>query len=197
MTSVFRIRLDKPPQFVLPLWPSIDYLLCQYHHVRHLDGGSGIMVIEIKRYKKNTFTLSDGSVIRPGDTILELHLNNNWFKKKRKLNLTTPQLNRQILASFARDLSVLSVKIGDGTLDDVVALHGCTHLGRGARRLGFQVEALPDTTWKKWARFYLAGLVRVYGARRKEFSALDELPELEEVWLSIPELLKRYSPGQA
>jgi hypothetical protein len=151
------------------------------------------MVIELRCYKKNTFTLADGSAIRPGDTLLELHLNNNWFKKKRKLNLTTPQLNRQILAAFSQDLGTLARKIGDGTFGDVVAIHGCTHLGSGARRLGFQVESLPETTWKRWARFYLAGLVQVYSARRKEVFGSDELPDIEEVWFSIPELLKRYS----
>jgi hypothetical protein len=189
---VFQIRLDKPPGVVLPLWPLIDYLLCRYHHIKPLCGGGGIMAIELRHYYKNTLTLADGSEIRTGDTILELHMNNHWFKERRKLNLTISQLTPQILASFAQDLSILARKINDGIFGNVTALRGCTHLDSGARRLGFQVEAFPNTVWKKWAQFYLAGLVQIYDPRRKEASRSNKPLELKEVWLSKRELLRRY-----
>ena len=150
------------------------------------------MAIEVRHYKKNTLTLADGSEIKAGDTILELHLNNKWFKERRNLNLTASQLVQQMLASFAKDLSILTRQIDCGIFGDVAALHGCTHLGRGARRLGFQVEELPDTKWKKWAQFYLAGLVQVYDPRRNEDFRSNRPIELKEVWLSKPELLRRY-----
>jgi hypothetical protein len=154
------------------------------------------MATELRRHKKAAFTLVDGSVVRPGDTIVELHMNNKWYKERRRLNLTIPELDRQILTAFAQDLHALSVKIEAGVFGDVVAIHGCTHLGSGARRLGFQVEALPESTWKKWARFYLAGLVRVYGPQPRDAPGPDRPLELKEVWLSRMELFKRYGPGQ-
>jgi hypothetical protein len=119
-------------------------------------------------------------------------MNNNWFKERHKLNLTTSQLLRQIFTSFTMDLSILARKINDGIFGDVAALHGCTHLGSGARRLGFQVKELPNSTWKKWAQFYLAGLVQVYDPRRNKASRSNRPLELKEVWLSKPELLRRY-----
>jgi hypothetical protein len=184
--------MNKPPGFVLFLWPLVDSLLCRYYHIRPLGEGSGIMAVEVRQYKKNTLTLTDSSEIKAGDTILELHMNNNWFKERRKFNLTTSQLVQQIFASLVKDLSILTKKIDDGIFGDIAALHGCTHLGSGARHLGFQVKELPNTTWKQWAQFYLAGLVQVYDPRRNEVSRSNRPLELKEIWLSKSELSRRY-----
>lgn len=160
-----------------------------------MSGGCGIMAIEVRHYKKNTLTLADGSEIKAGDTVLEIHINNNWFKERRKFNLTTSQLLRQMLVSFTKDLSILAGKIDEGIFGDVAALRGCTHLGSGARYLGFQVRKLPDTTWKKWAQFYLAGLVQVYDPRRNKIFRSNRPIELKEVWLSKTELFRKYGSG--
>jgi hypothetical protein len=154
--------------------------------------GSGIVAVEVRRNKRHTFTLTDGSEIKARDTILELHINNNWFKERHKLNLTAPHMTRDMLVSFADDLGILAKEMDNGMFDNVAALHGCTHLGIAARRLGFQVEELPNTLWKRFAQFYISGLVEVYGPRRSEAFGSNEPLELKEVWLSKRELLRRY-----
>jgi len=156
--------------------------------------GSGIMSVEVRHKKRHIFTLTDGSEIKAGDTILELHIHNNWFKERHKLNLTAPHVSRDMLVSFAHDLGILAKEMDNGIFDNVAALHGCTHLGVAARRLGFQVEELPNTLWKKFAQFYISGLVQVYGPRRAEAFRPDEPLELKEVWFSKRELLRRYGP---
>jgi hypothetical protein len=157
-----------------------------------LTMGSGIVAVEVRRNNGHTFTLTDGSEIKARDTILELHINNNWFKQRHKLNLTTSRLARDMLVSFAHDLGILAKEFDNGIFDNVAALHGCTHLGIAARRLGFQVEELPNTLWKRFAQFYICGLVQVYGPRRSEAFRSNKPLELKEVWLSKPELLRRY-----
>jgi hypothetical protein len=154
--------------------------------------GSGIVVVEIRRNKRHRFTLADGSEIKAGDTILELHINNNWFKERHKLNLTAPQMTRGMLVSFAHDLGILAKEMDNGIFDNAVALHGSTHLGVAARRLGFQVEELPNTLWKRFAQFYISGLVQVYGPRRSQAFKSNEPLELKEIWFSKRELLRRY-----
>jgi hypothetical protein len=154
--------------------------------------GSGIMLIEIRHNKRHTFTLTDGSEIKAGDTILELHINNNWFKERHKLNLTAPHVTRDMLVSFAHDLGILAKEMDNGIFDNVAALHGCTHLGVAARRLGFHVEELPNTLWKRFAQFYVSGLVQIYGPQRAEAFMSNKPLELKEVWLSKRELLRRY-----
>ena len=187
-----QIRLDKPPAFVLPLWPLIDGLLRRCHHMLPVPGGSGIIFVEVRRNDAHTVTLTDGSQIKVGDMILEIHINNNWFKQRHKLNLTTSRVARDMLVSFAHDLGILAKELDDGAFSNCVALHGCTHIGVAAGRLGFQVGELPNSLWKKFARFYVSGLAQAYGPRRSRAGGSDGPIELEEVWLSKRELLKRY-----
>ena len=186
------MRIDRPPAFVLILWPFIDGILRRCHHMIPLTGGSGAVFAEVRRNNGHAVRLNDGSEIKAGDTIVELHLNNNWFRERHKLNLTTARLARDILLSFAQDLHVLAKELDTGIFSNAVALHGCTHIGSITGRLGFQVEELPDSLWKRFARFYISGLGQVYGPRRSEASRSSEPIELQEVWFSKRELLRRY-----
>lgn len=77
----------------------------------------------------------------------------------------------------------------------MTALHGTTLLHVAARRLGFQVDELPDTLWKKGAHFYTVGLMQVYHLRGDEVPGFkDKSWELKEIWLSRATLLAQYSP---
>jgi hypothetical protein len=154
--------------------------------------GSGAVLVEVRHHNGQTVILTDGSEIKRGDAILELHINNNWFRQRHELNLTTARVAREMLVSFAHDLGVLAKELDDGAFSNCVALHGCTHIGVAAGRLGFQAEELPDSLWKKFARFYISGLAHVYGPRRSRAFRSTGPIELQEVWLSKRELLRRY-----
>jgi len=184
----------EPPRFVLILWPVIDKLLRAIYHIRPLKAdGSGIIHFNLRRYKGPTKILNDGSKVKTGDTIIELHLNNDWFKRRRKLNIKAPQSLREIRGCFEHDLCFLAQQIASGMFGNITALHGSTLLHAGAKRLGFQVEELPNTLWRKGAYFYMAGLMQVSHLRGDKVSRIREKPwELKEVWLSRAALLTRY-----
>ena len=184
------------PQFVLLLWPMVDRLLRTIYHIKPVKAdGRGIICFDLRRYKGPSRILNDGSEVRTGDTIIELHLNNTWFKGRRKLNLKASQSPREFLSCFAQDLRFLAQQITSGMFGNITALHGSTLLDVAARRLGFQVDKLPDGLWKKGGRFYVAGLMQVYHLRGDKASRLREKSwELKEVWLSRAALLTRYGP---
>ena len=186
----------EPPLFVLLLWPVVDRLLRSIYHIKPLKvDGSGIICFDLRRYKGPIRVLNDGSEVKTGDTIIELHLNNAWFKRRRRLNLRASQSPWEFLGCFAQDLHFLAQQITSGMFGNVTALHGSTLLDVAARRLGFQVDRLPDSLWKKGGRFYMAGLMRVYHLRGDKVSGLRQKPwELKEVWLSRAALLTRYGP---
>ena len=186
-----------PPRCVLIFWPVADRLLRVIEHIRPLKADNdGIIRFSLGHYKGVTRVLDDGSEVKAGDTIMELHLNNEWFKRRRKLNLSASQSPREFLGCLARDLHILAEQVAGGTFgNNIAALHGSTILHVAARRLGFQVGELPDSLWKKGARFYMAGLMQVYHLRGDEVSGRGEkLWELKEVWLSKAALLSRYGP---
>jgi len=186
----------EPPQFVLLLWPVVDRLLRSIYHIKPLKvDGSGIICFDLRRYKGPIRVLNDGSKVKTGDTIIEIHLNNAWFKRRRKLNLRASQSPREFLGCFAQDLRFLAQQITSGMFGNITALHGSTFLDVAARRLGFQVDELPDSLWKKRARFYMAGLMQVYHLRGDKVSGLREKRwEPKEVWFSRASLLTRYGP---
>jgi hypothetical protein len=190
------MQKGEPPLFVLLLWPVVDRLLRSIYHIKPLkDDGSSIICFDLRRYKGPIRVLDDGSKVRTGDTIIELHLNNYWFKRRRKLNLLASQSPREFLGCFAQDLHFLAQQITSGMFGNVTALHGSTLLDVAARRLGFQIDKLPDSLWKKGGRFYMAGLMRVYHLRGDKVSRIREKPwELKEVWLSRAALLTKYGP---
>jgi hypothetical protein len=185
-----------PPSFALIFWPVVDRILTLVGHIRRLNvDDSGIVRLSLHRYKGSTRVLNDGSEVRTGDTLIELHMNNDWFKRRRKLNLRISQSPWEILDCFEQDLRLLAQQVVDGRFGGVVALRGVTFLHTGAKRLGFQVDELPDSLWKKGARFYMAGLVRIYNLRTDDTPRRRGRPtELKEIWLSKSALLSRYGP---
>lgn len=185
-----------PPRFVLLLWPAVERLLRAIHHIRPLKAdGSGIINFNLRHYKGPTKVLNDGSAVKTGDTTIELHVNNAWFKRRRKLNIRASQSPREFLGCFSQDLHFLAQQIASGMFADITALHGNTLQHVAATRLGFQVDELPDSLWKKGAYFYMAGLMQIYHLRGGEVAGLREKTwELKEVWLSRAALLTKYGP---
>ena len=187
---------NMPPRFVLLLWPVVDKLLRVIRHIRPLKAdGSGIVSLDIRHYNGRTIVLNDGSKVKTGDPIIEIHLNNVWFKRRRELNIKASQFPWEILGCLEQDLHFLAQQVVNGKFEGVVALHGSTLLHVGAKRLGFQVEELPQSLWKKGAYFYMAGLMQIYNLRAGEAPKRSEkIWELKEVWLSRAALLTRYGP---
>ena len=185
-----------PSRFVLIFWPAVDRLLTLVGRIRPLKADhSSIIRFSLHRCKGPTRVLDDGSEVRIGDTLIELHMNSEWFKRRRKLNLSISKSPWEILNCFEEDLRFLAQQVVDGKFEGVAALRGVTFLHTGAKRLGFQVDKLPDSPWKKGTCFYMAGLMRIYNLRA------DETPkrrgwsgELKEIWLSKAALLSRYGP---
>jgi hypothetical protein len=173
-----------------------DRLLRVIYHIRPLkDDDSNIIRFNLRHYKDPTRVLNDGSEVKTGDIIIELHLSNDWFKRRRNLNLSASQSPREFLGCYAQDLHLLAKQVASGRFGNITALHGITILHVAARRLGFQIDELPDNLWKKGARFYMIGLMQVYHLRGDEVSGLREKPwELKEVWLSRAALLTKYGP---
>ncbi len=182
------------PRFVLVLWLVMQKLIRMFYHVKPLRGdGNDILCVKLRRHNARPITLADGSEIKTGDRIIELHLNNAWFKKMRKLNLKASGSLRESLHCAKQDLSFLAEQIGGGMFDKVTALHGITPQHAIARRLGFQVEELPNTLWKKGAEFYIAGLMQIYFLGTTErFKITGKPVKLKEIWLSRAALLRRY-----
>ncbi|GAB7388170.1 hypothetical protein BSNK01_20070 [Bacillaceae bacterium] len=133
------------------LWRVWDLFYPKAVGLRHIDkDGRNIFRVALRKYRGPVLYASDGSIIRPGDIIGELHLYNLvlWEKLQRTNNevrwamIALQEVRRSLpaLAAFLRH---------DPQGKRMKALIARTILHRGARQLGFEVQDIPPGLYAK------------------------------------------------
>ncbi len=133
----------------------------------------------LRRHSGPNLVLSDGTEVRRGDLIAELHLENQELY--RRLSTDGEAAPWRLLRNAHQDLAAL-----DGILPaGVVAVHGLTLVHPAARRLGFEVRPLPESPGSRLVRFFMMGLLAIYHPRGiHRVQSITERDRPAEVWLS-------------
>ena len=188
--------LSTPPRLLLWLWPLLDRMISRCLRIEPLrKDKTGIINIEHRRHRGLPVRLDDGTTVNPGDPLLELHLNNAWFRHhRRNLADADGEVRWRTTSAFAEDLRYLARQMQEGGPNtEITALHGRTTLSPQAKRLGFTVVALPHRLRQRLTMFYLNGLRRIYYfGKGKGYAKHRKPPILNEVWMSKSRLLERY-----
>jgi len=136
----------------LRVWLWWERLTTWWWRLRPVRPG-GLLLYSVQVWKGPPVRLADGTEVRPGDRVAELHLHNALFPR-RATDSPWPHL-----ATLRQDLDCLRDLLAR---DRLVAAHGVTVFGEAARRLGFEVRPLPPSAWWRLVRFFLWGLRAVY-----------------------------------
>lgn len=136
----------------LRVWLWWERLTTWWWRLRPVRPG-GLLLYSVQRWKGPTVRLRDGTTVRPGDRIVELHLHNALLSGS---GTDSPWPH---LLTLRQDLAGLRELLARHRL---VAAHGVTLFGEAARRLGFEVRPLPPSPWWRLVRFFLWGLRAVY-----------------------------------
>jgi hypothetical protein len=151
---------------------------------------NALIALHVMRYRGRPLVLADGTPMRRGDRVAELHLQN-------RLGVRLMQQGDQwkFLAALRKDFRALAEWMAsDPALADVRAIWGTTILSRAAPRFGFMVRARPPTLLRWLERFFLQGLLVIFSQegidRLKHGKVLRQYPQ--EVWMSRAQLLQRY-----
>jgi hypothetical protein len=141
----------------------------------------------ISRYRGHTTRLADGALVRRGDRILHLHLDNRFLAAVS----TTGELKPWSLVELARvDLDHLAAEVASGRLGDVRAIRGVGLLAEATRRVGFEVRPLPHSM--RWALIRHVLALVVTSHHRAGAKDLDRgVPWPAEAWMSSQTLLMR------
>ena len=151
----------------------------------------GLLRFSVARYRGAPLGLRDGTVVFPGDRLLELHLANDRLGRLGAAGVSPWRLLEQLRA----DLEALARTLEVGRLGDVRAVHGTTLLAAAGPRLGFELTE-PRHTWSlRLHRFFFAGLVALHNPRGARALARKGRRWPGELWLSRAELLRRYGSG--
>ena len=157
---------------------------------------SGALRMRLIRQRCGPIRLVDGTLIRRGDLIGELHLNNILALQ---LTERTPWRLEHAATDDLRALARWVEQQPESKRP--VAFHGRTFLGRAAQRVGFATSPCPHTPYILLFRFYLHGLMVLYSRegwrRMRRGRARTGLPS--EIWMSTAGLLRSYgsNPGFA
>jgi len=186
-----------PPRVVLWLWPFLDSVFSWWLGIKPLrEDRSGIISIELRRHRGHPLKLDDDGEIKPGDLVIELHLNNARFLQERKQANSPIEALWEVTSAFADDLKYLTQQLVEGRFSpEIKAIHGVTLLHAPVRRAGFTVRELPYSLWKRLTCFYHIGLMQTYnlqGAKRLTVGTKPFI--LKEMWMSRSKLLEKYRP---
>jgi len=186
-----------PPQFILWLWPFLDRVFSRWLGIKPLrEDRIGIISVELRRHRSRPLKLDDGGEIKPGDLVIELHLNNARFLHERKKTNSPVKALWEVTSAFADDLKYLAQQLVEGRFSpEIKAIHGVTLLHAPVRRAGFTVRELPDSLWKRLTRFYHIGLMQTYNLQGAKRLTVGTKPfTLKEMWMSRSKLLEKYRP---
>lgn len=177
------------PRGLLAVWPRWEHFALTMWPTCRIPGSSrGVLRVRFAPYRGETLTLPDGTEIRPGMIVGELHCNNQVM-----LDMTGHGTN--VYRAAREDLHCLAHWIAQPGFDvNVEAFFGVTLIAKAAARLGFSVRALPRTLRRRLDRMFMTGLLVLYTpdglSRVDKGTTVRSYPQ--EVWFSRRELLRRY-----
>jgi hypothetical protein len=182
------------PRRVLWIWRGWEELAHALWPLQSIPGSAHDFVrVRFHTYRGPVFQLDDGQVIHTGDRVGEIHFNSRvlaGYQSRRGSE------KWKIATVFADDLRAMATWMESlGSARRVVAFHGLTVLGRATKRFGFTRTQLRGRLRRRSERLFLTGLVILYSA--EGFERLTDpkfqLEDAQEVWISVSEVLRRYS----
>ncbi len=185
---------------VLRIWLFLDIMVSWHLNSKPLRQDKITTInLRLRRHRGEPVKLDDGSVVNPKDLLIELHLNNTWFLRKRTMMHSPGKTGWEFLSAFSEDLNYLAKQVSEGIFaSEIKAIHARTLLrqDQGSQRLGFTVMDLPNTLWKRLSQFYLAGLRQAYYPERARRPIAKAKPLVrKEIWMSRRKLLQSYGPS--
>jgi hypothetical protein len=122
-------------------------------------GPGGTVGVRKELHRGRNVTLRDGTVIHPGDTLLEVHLNN---ARLSEVAAASAGGHWDALRAAKRDIRWLMEEVREGGFGEVHALHGFTQYGLAARWAGFEMREARAGLKSHLDHFFMRGLARIY-----------------------------------
>lgn len=169
------------------LWP-VEWLFSTFAGSRPVPGSRGTFVVACHRHRGAAVVLPDGTTVRRGDRVAEIH-----FWNRRIARRVLPDAVRgtwAFAADFRHDLRALARALDEGALGPpVVAVFGVSPLALAGRRFGFAVRPLPAGPRRRLLGAWQGFLRRTFAPRA---AARPHPAPATEVWISVAELQRRY-----
>jgi hypothetical protein len=178
-----------PPERLERILAFIERIDRRRRHIRRIRSRGGILGVELTRWRDATVTLDDGTRIRPGDPVGELHFENRVIERFDPAAWLTAGFDAGRVDLVA--LAGWSARQAPG--DVPMAYHGATILWPIARRFGFEIHDRRRTLGVRLQDWYDRGiLARWAPAGRDRLRRGCGALATRDAWLSASELRRRY-----
>ena len=190
-----RARTYSPARrLLMAIWGLWETLWVRCWRLYEIPGDPHRVVrIGFRRWSGPAVELAGGTVVRHGDWVGEIHLNNPRFARVWEESGGSPAAAvARLSAEIRRALRSLAGEVQAGRLPVApVAFFGKTLIDRGLARMGFEVRELPNTPGHRWLARYARWLLSVYHPAGLAHAAGKH--GLRCAWLTVDELVRRYA----
>lgn len=174
-------------------WSGWEWLFGKLFRLYEVPGCEGSVVrFGFRRWRGPAAALRDGTVVRPGDWVAEVHIHSpRVLARWEQAGGETSRLVFILSVEMRTVLQKLAAELAAGRLAvPISALYGKTLLHRAAGWLGFEVHDLPSDAGSRLLSVYERWLMALYhpGGRRR--AARPE--RIKIVWMSRQALMSRF-----
>ncbi|GIQ70246.1 polysaccharide deacetylase family protein [Xylanibacillus composti] len=182
-------------------WLTWDSLVLHLLRICPIDSEQPFIQARVRPYTgKQALRLDDGTEVRKGDYIAEIHLNNRMIYSISQAYPSMMQLIVALLRRFQPGLPRLAAYIRKHPkAARIKAVYGVSLLHQPAERFGFTVLALPDGLFMRMTRWYLRLVQRLLQPGRPRLRRSRERLEPKIMAMSSNKLLHLYpdkKPGE-
>ncbi|MDR5683474.1 MAG: hypothetical protein QN163_05545 [Armatimonadota bacterium] len=167
------------------------------HGLIHYAPGS-LLRLEIRTHRGRPVVVGDGTVVRPGDPIGEIHIDNMVVADYHRQTSDPRRLGLLFGRGMAEALRLLASYLKANPDRRIVAVHAVSLYWEGSERLGFEIRPI-RSWWARWAaNAWLKFLLWYYhpeGVRRSR--GRERLREPREAWMSFQRLMERHGSDGA
>lgn len=181
------------------LGPFVRLYDLAYRWVHGLSGPAAevgpILRIRTTRYRGAPFVLADGTAIRRGDLIGEIHLNN---ERVAALHDGGRRVGLAVRRAFHASLVALAERTQNNPRCRAVqAFTAATIFYSGTNRLGFEVRSSPRRLLSRIIGAFQRRLLAHFHPLGRRRPGRRRLAEARQIWISRDALLRRYAPARS
>lgn len=182
------------------VWGIYDWTFRKLSGIRDLKEGKGSFYrIAVRRYRGKDWLMPDSSVLKAGETYLELHINNDHLLAAIGEHVKVERLAMIALREARKELSAIAQLLNyDNRYRHIKMLLAITLLHRGTEHLGFTAYDMPKGPFRTLIGWYERWLLGLYhpGGFKKLRAYRDKLVP-KYIVMTRQDLLQRYLPDDS